>query len=79
MKLKIKTNNCMGPMLWFYEYFRRKNRWKMEFLTQNKAKLCKNLITSLVFEKKSQYALKWKILVYFRAVWYIPTYYGKLV
>jgi hypothetical protein len=41
----------LGPMLWFLKYFRRKfQRKKLAFLTENKAKLCKNLIT-LVFEK----------------------------
>jgi hypothetical protein len=42
-----------GPMLGFLKYFRQKNSAKtLAFFTQNKAKLCKNLIITLVFEKK---------------------------
>jgi hypothetical protein len=38
------------------KYFRRKiQRKKLAFLTQNKAKLCKTLIVTLVFEKKRQF------------------------
>jgi hypothetical protein len=38
-------------MLLLFFYFRRKNAKKLAFLTQNKAKLCKFLIITLVFEK----------------------------
>jgi hypothetical protein len=31
---------------------------KLAFLTQNKAKLCKNLITTLVFEKNANFSPK---------------------
>jgi uncharacterized membrane protein YeiB len=45
-----------GPMLWFLKYFRQKiRRKKLAFLTQNKAKLCKMLIVTLVFEKNANF------------------------
>jgi hypothetical protein len=44
-----------GPMLWSFKYFRWKIRQKTAFLTQNKAKLCKNLIKTLVFEKSANF------------------------
>jgi hypothetical protein len=48
-----------GPMLCFLKNFRRKNSAKKwEFLTQNKAELCKNLIVTLVFEKNANFAPK---------------------
>jgi hypothetical protein len=36
----------------FLKYFRRK---KLAFLTRNKAKLCKNVIKTLVFEKNANF------------------------
>jgi hypothetical protein len=43
-------------MFWFLKYFcRKKLRKKFAFLTQNKAKLCKNLIITLVFEKNANF------------------------
>jgi hypothetical protein len=45
----------LGPMLWFLKYFRRKIQRKMAFLTQNKAKLYKNLIITLVFKKNANF------------------------
>jgi hypothetical protein len=42
-------------MLWFLKYFRRKIQRKMAFLTQNKAKLCKICIITLVFEKNANF------------------------
>jgi hypothetical protein len=42
----------LGPMLWFLKYFRQKiQQKKLAFLTQNKAKLCKIWIITLIFEK----------------------------
>jgi hypothetical protein len=43
----------LGPMLLFFKYF----RWffRRKYMTQNKAKLCKILIITLVFEKKRQF------------------------
>jgi hypothetical protein len=37
------------------KYFRRKNRQKIGVLTQNKAKLFRNLIIALVFEKNANF------------------------
>jgi hypothetical protein len=46
-------------MLWFFKYFHRKIQWKkFAFLTQNKAKLCKILSITLVFEKKANFLTK---------------------
>jgi hypothetical protein len=46
----------LGPMLWFFKYFRRKiQQKKLAFLTQNKAKLCKILIITLIFEKNANF------------------------
>jgi hypothetical protein len=45
-------------MLWFLKYFRRKIRQKISILTQNKAKLCKILIITLVFEKNANFSPK---------------------
>jgi hypothetical protein len=43
-------------MLRFLKYFRQKIRLKnWRFLTQNKAKLCKILIITLVFEKNANF------------------------
>jgi hypothetical protein len=39
----------------FLKYFRQKNGQKMAFLTQNKAKLCKNLKYNIGFREKSQF------------------------
>jgi hypothetical protein len=44
-----------GSMLWFFNIFAEKNQRKMAFLTQNKAKLCKILIITLVFEKNANF------------------------
>jgi hypothetical protein len=41
-----------------FKYFRQKIQQKMAFLTQNKAKLCKNLIITLVFEKNAHFLPK---------------------
>jgi hypothetical protein len=48
----------LGPMLWFFKYFRRKIQQKLAFLTQNKAKLCKIFIITLVFEKNANFSPK---------------------
>jgi hypothetical protein len=40
-----------GPMLWLKKYFRKKLVKILAFRLKNKAKLCKNLILTLVFEK----------------------------
>jgi hypothetical protein len=43
----------LGPMLWFFKIFSPKiSAKKLAFLTKSKAKLCKILIITLVFEKK---------------------------
>jgi histidinol phosphatase-like enzyme len=43
-------------MLWFFKYFRQKIQQKiLAFFTQNKAKLCKILIITLVFEKNANF------------------------
>jgi hypothetical protein len=42
----------LGPMLWFLKYFRQ------NFLQKNKAKLCKNWIITLVFEKNGNFFAK---------------------
>jgi hypothetical protein len=47
-----------GPMLRFLKYFRRKKMEKMALLTQNKAKLYKILIVTLVFEKNAIFSPK---------------------
>jgi hypothetical protein len=55
LKMVSRTND-LGPMLWFFKYFRRKiQRTKLAFFTQNKAKLCKILIITLVFEKNANF------------------------
>jgi hypothetical protein len=44
----------LGPMLWFFKYFRRKFlQTKLSFLTQNKAKFWEKLIITLVFKKNA--------------------------
>jgi hypothetical protein len=46
-------------MLRFFKYFRRKilrKNWR--FFAQNKAKLCKNWIITLVFEKNANFFAK---------------------
>jgi hypothetical protein len=52
-------NNNQGdqrPMLWFFKIFSPKNSAKkLAFLTRNKAKLCKTLIITLVFEKNANF------------------------
>jgi hypothetical protein len=51
----------LGPMLWLFKYFRQKIQQKMAFLTPNKAKLCKILIITLVFEKNDNiFAENWQ-------------------
>jgi hypothetical protein len=45
----------LGSMLRFGKNFRRKIGKKLAFLTQSKAKLCKNLIITLLFEKKTPF------------------------
>jgi hypothetical protein len=55
--LRGKSNR--GPMLWFFKYFRRKIQQKhLAFLTQNKSKLSKTLIITLVFEKNAIFCRK---------------------
>jgi hypothetical protein len=44
-------DRCYG----FKNIFAKKNRQKFAFLTQNKAKFCKNLIITLFFLRKTQY------------------------
>jgi hypothetical protein len=41
-----------------FKYFRRKIQRKMAFLTQNKARLCKNLIITLIFKKNANFFAK---------------------
>jgi hypothetical protein len=43
----------LRTMLRFFKYFRKKIGKKVAFLAQNKAKLCKILIITLVFEKNA--------------------------
>jgi hypothetical protein len=46
----------------FYKYFRRKiQRKNWRFLIQNKAKLCKILIITLVFEKNANFFVRRKL------------------
>jgi hypothetical protein len=45
-------------MLRFFKYFRQKFGEKMALLTQNKDKLCKNFIITLVFEKNDIFRQK---------------------
>jgi hypothetical protein len=48
-----------GLMLWLFKYFLRKiQRKKLAFWTPNKAKLCKILIITLVFEKNANFFAK---------------------
>jgi hypothetical protein len=53
----VLQGNHQGPMLWFFNnIFAEKNRRKkLAFLYQNKAKLCKNWIITLVFEKNANF------------------------
>jgi hypothetical protein len=45
-----------GPMLWFFKYFRQKiQRENWRFWLQNKAKICKFFIITLVFLEKRQF------------------------
>jgi hypothetical protein len=57
-----EVQNIQGPMFLFFKYFRRKIRRnirrKMAFLTQNKAKLCKILIITLVCKKNAIFSPK---------------------
>jgi hypothetical protein len=48
-ELMPKSRGDQGPDVMIFKYFRRKIQRKMAFLTQNKAKLCKILIITLVF------------------------------
>jgi hypothetical protein len=49
------VSTFLGPILWFLKYFRRKIQQKLAFFTQNKAKLFKILIITLVFEKNANF------------------------
>jgi hypothetical protein len=52
-----RNHGDLGPMLWFFKFFRRKfqrKNWRF-FFTQNKAKLCRILIITLVFEKNANF------------------------
>jgi hypothetical protein len=51
----IFSQTLQGPMLWFLKYFRRKKLRKNGVLTRNKAKLCKFLIITLVFETNANF------------------------
>jgi hypothetical protein len=44
-----------GKPVMIFEIFLPKNSAKLAFLTQNKAKLCKILIITLVFEKNAYF------------------------
>jgi hypothetical protein len=61
---EISSGNCATrgdgtDVMIFKKYFRRKiQRKKLAFLTQNKAKLCKMLITTLVFDKSANFSPK---------------------
>jgi hypothetical protein len=49
-----KTSHTRGPdVMIFKNIFAKKSAKKLPFLTQNKAKLCQNLIITLVFEKNA--------------------------
>jgi hypothetical protein len=55
VKLPVKKG-CPGTDVMIFKIFSPKNsKKKMAFLTQNKAKLCKMLIITLVFEKNANY------------------------
>jgi hypothetical protein len=47
-----RSTQYLGPMLWFFKIFSTNT---LAFLAQNKAKLFKKLIITLVFEKKRQF------------------------
>jgi hypothetical protein len=48
-----------GANVMIFKYFRQNNRRKnLAFLTQNKGKLCKNLIITLVSEKNAIFCRK---------------------
>jgi hypothetical protein len=54
MPMLSENKGDLGPMLRFIKYFRQKiQRKNWRFLTQNKAKLCKIWILTLVFEKNA--------------------------
>jgi hypothetical protein len=48
----------LAPMLGLKKIFSPKNGAKIGVLTQNKAKLCKNVIITLVFEKNANFCRK---------------------
>jgi hypothetical protein len=54
---RIETIFCnLEPMLWFFQYFRRKIlRKKLAFLTRNKDKFWKKLIITLVFKRNANF------------------------
>jgi hypothetical protein len=57
-KLRAIVSNHLGPMLRFLNIFAEKIGEKIGFLTQNKAKLCKILIITMVFEKNANFVPK---------------------
>jgi hypothetical protein len=55
-KSKVSFVADLGPMLWFLKYFCQKIQRKYwRFCTQNKAKLCKIFIITLVFKKNANF------------------------
>jgi hypothetical protein len=57
-KARLNVEN-RGPMLCFLKIFWPKNLAKiLAFLTQNRAKLCKNLIITLVFGENANFFAK---------------------
>jgi hypothetical protein len=55
--LKTSTKQGWGAMLCFQKYFRQNTGEKMAFFTQNKAKLCKNLIITLVLAESCDHII----------------------
>jgi hypothetical protein len=54
-----KREYDQGPMLWFFKYFhQQKSTKKFAFLAQNKTKVCKILIITLVFDKNAIFCRK---------------------
>jgi hypothetical protein len=57
-KFSLQKNlTAQGPTLCFLKIFSPKNSEKIGVLTQNKAKICKILIITLVFEKNAKFVL----------------------
>jgi hypothetical protein len=55
-KFSLQKNlTAQGPTLCFLKIFSPKNSEKIGVLTQNKAKICKILIITLVFEKNANF------------------------